>query len=97
MKLNWQVRFNKENMTFVLRFLFALFQPVMVYMGINWDELTTWNKIGEILVTFVTNPYLLGLTVVNGLNMLPDPTTKGISDSPRALSYKKPNETNGGV
>lgn len=96
MKLNLKVRFNKDNMTFILRFLFALFTPVLVYMGINWDELTTWNKIGEILVTFITNPYLVGLTFVNAFNMVPDPTTKGLSDSTQALTYDNPKETNGG-
>ena len=41
---------------------------------------------------FLSNPYLVGLTVINALNMFPDPTTKGLSDSERALSYTKPYE-----
>ncbi|MBO0992632.1 hypothetical protein IPU53_06295 [Bacillus sp. SD088] len=32
----------------------------------------------------------VGLTIVNALNLIPDPTTKGLSDSKQALRYIKP-------
>ena len=43
-----------------------------------------------LLVKFVNNPYLVGLTIVNILNIIPDPTTKGFGDSADALTYDEP-------
>lgn len=91
-KINWKVRFNKENRTFVLRFALALVLPVLTYLGLKFEDLTTWGGVGNVLVQFISNPFLVGLTLVNALNMIPDPTTSGLGDSERALGYETPNE-----
>ena len=88
--INWKVRFNKENTTFIIRFIAALLIPVLAYLGLEIKDLTTWETIGQVLLQFISNPFLLGLTVVNALNMIPDPTTHGITDSNEALDYNKP-------
>ena len=90
MGINWGVRFNRANITFVLRFIGALFIPVLTYMGINFEDLTTWNMVGDTFLQFISNPFLVILTVINALNIVPDPTTKGISDSRTALNYNYP-------
>ena len=88
--INWKVRFNKDNITFILRFLAALIIPVLTYLGLEVTDLTSWKLIGDVLLQFISNPFLLGLTVINALNMIPDPTTKGITDSEKALNYTEP-------
>lgn len=88
--INWKIRFNKDNITFIIRFLAALVIPVLAYLGLEVKDLTSWNLIGEVLLQFISNPFLLGLTVINALNMIPDPTTKGITDSEKALNYTEP-------
>lgn len=88
--INWKVRFNKENRAFCMRFALAIALPVMTYFGLKFEDLKTWGDIGNILVKFISNPYLVGLTIINALNMIPDPTTKGITDSERAMTYDKP-------
>ena len=90
MKLNWGVRFNPENMQFISRFIVAVFLPVLVYFGVTVEDLTTWPVVGELLVDAVKNPYVVGFTILNAVNVLFDPTTAGLSDSNLAMQYKKP-------
>ena len=88
--INWKVRFSKDNLTFVMRFIGALLIPVLIYMGLEVQDLTSWAKLGDVLVDAVSNPYVVGLTIVNAINLIPDPTTAGIMDSENALEYTKP-------
>lgn len=90
MKINWKVRFSKDNITFILRFIGALAIPVLAYLGLELKDLTSWNMVLDVLQSFISNPYLVILTVVNALNMSIDPTTKGLTDSEKALSYTEP-------
>ena len=96
MKINWQVRFS--NPTFWLGLIGAIGTPVLAYMKIAASDLTTWESIGEAFVATVTNPYLLGLVVLSVMSFLGvvvDPTTKGVSDSKRALGYDEPHDDGG--
>lgn len=95
MKINWKVRFNKNNALFLFRFFAALFVPILAYMGYRVEDLTTWAMVGEVFLQFITNPYLVGLTVFNAFNMVPDPIVKGFSDSPAGLQLTEP-KSNGG-
>lgn len=86
MKLNWKIRFSKDNMPFVLRFVAAVFIPVLTYFGLELADLTTWEQFGVVLKDALSNPYVLGMSIFNALNMLPDPTTGGLSDDNEVLS-----------
>lgn len=92
MKINWKVRFSKHNLTFIIRFIGALLIPVLGYLGIKYEDINSWEKLLDVLIGFISNPYLIGLTIVNAINLIPDPTTRGLSDSKRALTYEKPGE-----
>ena len=58
--------------------------------GLTAQDLTTWSKVGELIVGAISNPYVLSLVVVSVWNTLNDPTTKGLGDSARAKSYTAP-------
>lgn len=88
--INWKVRFNKNNINFILRFAAAIGIPILTYFGLKFEDLTTWYSIGNVFLGFISNPFLLGLTIINALNMIPDPTTKGLADSVQALEYVDP-------
>ncbi|CAM2758594.1 lin2375 protein [Streptococcus acidominimus] len=90
MGINWKVRFNKSNKTFLARFLLAIFVPILTYFGLEAQDLTTWQAVFDLVVKAVSNPFVVGFTVVNIINVLPDPTTTGLSDSSRAMSYREP-------
>ncbi|QBK26760.1 phage holin [Ureibacillus thermophilus] len=92
MKINWKVRFSKHNLTFIIRFIGALLIPALGYLGIKYEDINSWEKLLDVLIGFISNPYLIGLTIVNAINLIPDPTTRGLSDSKRALTYEKPGE-----
>lgn len=92
MKINWSIRFNAKNKAFLYRVALAIALPILTYFGIKFEDITSWDAVFNLFGKFVSNPYLVGLTIVNILNIIPDPTTKGLSDSERALSYNKPYE-----
>ena len=81
MNINWKLRFqNKTTLTAIILALVALVYQVLGVFGvvpkISQDELTT--VIGMVINLLC----LLGIVV--------DPTTAGVGDSVRALSYDKP-------
>ena len=96
--INWKIRFTKDNISFILRFFVSLFIPILIYLGIEAKDLTTWQALGDVLIRTITNPYLVGLTVINAINILFDPTTEGLGDSLQAMQYvvpKKRGKNNG--
>jgi len=88
MKINWKVRLN--NPQFFVQVLLAVLLPILAYMGLTLQDLTTWVELGNVLLNAVSNPYVLGLVVVSVYNAVSDPTTRGISDSKQAMTYQKP-------
>lgn len=90
--INWKIRFSANNRLFLGRFFLAIFLPVLTYFGMEPQDLTTWEAVAEVLLKTLSNPFVLGLMVCNALNVIPDPTTKGLPDSRRALGYEQPQE-----
>ncbi len=87
--INWKVRF--KNPVFYVQLLLAVLTPILAYMGLTMSDLTTWSAVGNVLLQAISNPYILGLVVVSVWNAINDPTTSGVSDSSKALTYNKPN------
>ena len=88
MKLNLKVRFN--NPVFWAQIILAILMPILTYANLTVQDLTTWEKLGDLLIGAAQNPYVLGLVIVSVWNALTDPTTAGLGDSERALTYEKP-------
>lgn len=88
MKINWKVR--KENILFVAQIVISIFTPILAYFGMNLEDLTTWASIGVLLWQAIQNPVVVLAVGVSVFNAITDPTTVGIGDSDRALSYDKP-------
>ena len=89
-KINWSVRFTLKNKAFMTRLALAIALPILTYFGINFQDLTSWGAVFTLLGKFASNPYLIGLTIANILNIVLDPTTAGFGDSKRALEYYEP-------
>lgn len=92
MKINWTIRF-KKNATFIIRMVISLVIPILTYMGIKETDLTSWEILINLFISFITNPYLVFLTIVNFINLIPDPTTTGINDSDYAMTKDSAKET----
>ena len=86
--MNLKVRF--KNPVFIVQIILAILTPILAYAGLTFQDITTWGKLGELLLGAISNPYVLGLIAVSVWNALNDPTTSGVKDSQRALSYTKP-------
>ena len=88
MKMNLKVRF--KNPVFIAQLVMAVLLPILTYMGLTVEDVTTWAILGDALVKAASNPYVLLLVATSVYNAFTDPTTKGIRDSERALKYTKP-------
>ncbi len=88
MKINWKVRV--KNPVFWASLAAAVVLPVLAYLGLSWQDMTSWAALGSALLEAVKNPVILVSVVVSVWNLINDPTTKGLSDSKQALTYTKP-------
>ncbi|MGN0999707.1 MAG: phage holin [Faecousia sp.] len=90
MKINWKVRIN--NPMFWVQIVLAVFTPILAYFGFNWEDMTTWAAICNLFVQAVQNPVVVVSVVVSVYNAIIDPTTQGMGDSARALTYETPSK-----
>jgi len=86
--INYKVRF--RNPVFIAQLILAVLTPILAYAGLTMQDLTTWKALGDLLLSAVKNPYVLSLVVVSVFNAVTDPTTAGVKDSERALTYDFP-------
>lgn len=95
MKINWKVRV--QSAAFWIGAISAVATPIMAYLSLGFEDLTSWQSVWDVVVQFVKNPYLVFtavLSVLSFLGVITDPTTKGMSDSERALNYTVPGGEN---
>ena len=90
MKINWLVRI--KNPLFWVEIGAAILLPILAHLGLSWEDMTSWAALGEVLLSAIKNPVIIVAIVVSAWNAITDPTTKGISDSKKALTYNKPKE-----
>lgn len=84
MKINFPVRFKNP------WFWVGIGGVIMSAMGVSPEMFTSWGAVWEAVVNLFGNPFMLGSVILAVLGVFVDPTTAGISDSRRALSYKSP-------
>ena len=89
MKINWTVRF--KNLVFWAELVAAFLLPILTHLGMNWEDITTWATLGGMILDAVQNPVIVVAVAVSVWNALNDPTTKGVGDSARAMTYTEPN------
>lgn len=88
-KINWKVRL--QNPLFIAQLVMSVLLPILTYLGLTVEDMTSWGVLGNALFEAVKNPYVLGLVIVSVFNAINDPTTSGITDSTKALTYNEPN------
>lgn len=87
--INWKVRI--KNPIFWVQIAVAIVLPILAYLGLSWEDMTSWTALGGIFLEAVKNPVILASVIVSVWNAVNDPTTKGLADSVRAMTYEKPN------
>ena len=88
MKINWKVRL--RNPVFWAEVAAAAVLPILAQLGLSWEDMDTWAALWEALTAAVKSPVILTAVAVSVWNAVNDPTTKGLSDSARALGYHEP-------
>ena len=80
-----------RNPMFWAQILLSVITPILAYLGLTAEDLSSWSVLGEVLIKAVSSPYILSLVIVSVYNAITDPTTTGFTDSKRALTYDTPN------
>ena len=88
MNINWKVRV--KNPVFWAQILVAVISPILVGLGLQWEELTTWQALGDALLKAICNPVIVVSVIGSVWAAATDPTTKGAGDSALALTYTEP-------
>jgi phi LC3 family holin len=87
--INWKVRF--KNRSWVMAFVAQLMIVAqMLLQGLNALGITDFqltDSIQQSILTFINTVFIL----LSLMGIVQDPTTKGMSDSERAKTYKEPN------
>lgn len=82
--INWKVRLvNKDFWVTMIPAILVLVQHVAAVFGFTLDLGELGNKLLEIVNTV--------FVMISAMGIVVDPTTKGVSDSERAMTYEKPN------
>jgi phi LC3 family holin len=81
MKINWKVRF--KNVTWLTMF-------ISLIVGFVFNMLKLFGIVPSITENQIMNVVSQVLTFLGLIGVLVDPTTAGISDSNRAMSYEEP-------
>lgn len=91
MQINWRIRF--KNPVFLAQLACAVVMPLIVGMGAEWSDMTSWAALGSTIMAALGNPVVVVAMLASVWACVTDPTTSGIGDSIAALgrSEVKPN------
>ena len=86
MKINFLVRAKNP------WFWVGLFGTILTAMGVSPEMFTSWVAVLDAIRSLLSNPFQIGCVVLAVLGVFIDPTTAGIGDSTRALTYTAPSK-----
>ena len=86
MKINFIVRVKNP------WFWVGLGGTILAAMGVSPETFTSWGAVWDAIRSLLSNPFQIGCVVLAVLGVFVDPTTAGIGDSNRAMTYTAPNK-----
>ena len=60
MKINWKVRF--KNPVFWFNLAASVFLPMLACLGFNWEDMTSWQAVGNVFLQAVQSDSSQALT-----------------------------------
>lgn len=87
-QINWTVRV--RNPLWWGQVVASIVLPLIVGVGFAWEDMTSWQTLGSVLVKALENPVVVVSMLVSLWNTVTDPTTEGIGDSAEAMTYEVP-------
>ena len=76
--INWKVRARSPQ--FWVGLIGVILSPILAYLGIGFEDLTTWDSVKRVSAVF-GNPYLIltvAMAILSFIGVRIDPTTKGL-------------------
>ena len=73
-------------------FWVGLVGTILAAMGVSPEMFTSWGAVWDAICSLFSNPFQIGCVVLAVLGVFVDPTTDGVGDSTRALTYTTPNK-----
>ncbi len=91
MNINWKIRF--KNPTWWMQVAASIVMPLVVGMGYEWSDMTSWATLGDVVAAALGNPVVCMSMLTSLWACVTDPTTSGTLDSAAALGRAevKPN------
>lgn len=86
--INWKLRLKNPN--FWVPLILFLFSTVGSVAHVAEADLTTWRGLSEVIKNILLNPSQLFAIGFALYGYIVDMTTKGTSDSQKALTYNEP-------
>ena len=86
MKINFIVRMKNP------WFWVGLIGTIFASIGVNPEIFTSWDVVWDVICALFKNPFQLCCAFLAVLGVFIDPTTAGLNDSSRAMTYKTPNK-----
>lgn len=86
--INWRVRV--KNPVWWAEVAAAFILPALAYAGITAEQLTSWAVFGRAMLEAFACPWAVLCMAVAAWNAITDPTTAGVADSERAMTYDEP-------
>ncbi|MBQ9785077.1 MAG: phage holin [Clostridia bacterium] len=90
MNINWQVRV--KNPLWWAQVVVAIVMPLIVGMGYEWQDMTSWATLFSTIWAALNNPVVVVSMITSLWMAVMDPTTKGFKDSEQAMTYTAPKD-----
>lgn len=87
-QINWTVRL--RNPIWWGEVIASIVLPLIIGVGFAWEDMTSWDTLGYVLVNALQNPVVVVSMLVSLWNTITDPTTAGVGDSEQAMTYEVP-------
>lgn len=89
--INLKVRL--RNPQFIVRLIASIVLPALAFVGFSIEDLTSWNLVGEALLELLKSPIAIGIIILNIINIVPDPTKTGLTDSKLVINRENPKQS----
>ena len=86
--INWKVRL--KNPVLWVQLIVALAAPMLAAAGLQWNEVTSWATLGQVILDAIKSPVVIVAMIAAAWGVINDPTTEGLKDSARAMTYERP-------
>lgn len=76
-----------KNPVWWIQMFLAILTPITAYYGITNADITSWTKLGQVLLDAISNPNVLYCVFISVWSALYNPTTPGlIRDNPKRVT-----------